>query len=51
MTISKENKKVLLLITIAYLFSIAVRLIWVYQFHGYEPFMFKGQFIIKTNDR
>ena len=50
MTISKENKKVLLLITIAYLFSIAVRLIWVYQFHGYEPFMFNGQFMINTND-
>ena len=50
MTISQENKKVLLLITIAYLFSIAVRLIWVYQFHGYEPFMFNGQFMINTND-
>ena len=50
MTISQENKKVLFLITIAYLFSIAVRLIWVYQFHGYEPFMFNGQFMINTND-
>ena len=50
MTISKENKKVLLVITIAYLFSIVVRLIWVYQFHGYEPFMFNGQFMINTND-
>ena len=50
MTISQENKKVLLLIMIAYLFSIAVRLIWVYQFHGYEPFMFNGQFMINTND-
>ncbi|MDD2358101.1 MAG: STT3 domain-containing protein [Thiovulaceae bacterium] len=50
MTISQENKKVLLLITIAYLFSIAVRLIWVYQFYGYEPFMFHGQFMINTND-
>ena len=50
MTISQENKKVLLFIVIAYLFSIAVRLIWVYQFHGYEPFMFNGQFMINTND-
>ena len=50
MTISKENKKVLLLITIAYLFSVAVRLIWVYQFHGYEPFIFNSQFMINTND-
>ena len=50
MTISQEHKKVLLLIIIAYLFSMAVRMIWVYQFHGYEPFMFHGQFMINTND-
>lgn len=50
MTISKENKRVLLLILIAYIFSIAVRLIWVYQFHGYEPFIYNNQFMINTND-
>jgi dolichyl-diphosphooligosaccharide--protein glycosyltransferase/undecaprenyl-diphosphooligosaccharide--protein glycosyltransferase len=50
MTISQENKKLLLLIMIAYAFSVAVRLIWVYQFHGYEPFIFNGQFMINTND-
>ncbi|MBL1244871.1 MAG: peptide transporter [Sulfurimonas sp.] len=27
-----------------------MRLIWVYQFNGYEPFMFNGQFMINTND-
>lgn len=50
MTVSQESKKILLLIAIAYLFSIAVRLIWVYQFNGYEPFIFNGQFMINTND-
>ena len=25
-------------------------MIWLYQFHGYEPFMFNGQFMINTND-
>ena len=50
MTISKENKRVLLLIVIAYIFSVAVRFIWVYQFQGYEPFIFNHQFMINTND-
>ncbi len=27
-----------------------MRLIWVYQFYGYEPFIFHGQFMINTND-
>lgn len=27
-----------------------MRLIWVYQFNGYEPFIFNGQFMINTND-
>ena len=50
MTSSSEHKKIILLISLAYLFSIAVRLIWVYQFHGYAPFMFHDQFMINTND-
>jgi dolichyl-diphosphooligosaccharide--protein glycosyltransferase/undecaprenyl-diphosphooligosaccharide--protein glycosyltransferase len=50
MTISKENKKVLFLILIAYIFSVAVRFIWVYHFQGYEPFIFNKQFMINTND-
>jgi len=37
-------------IVIAYLFSIALRMIWVTQFNGYEAFMFNGQFMINTND-
>ncbi len=50
MTLSNDTKKILLLMAIAYIFSIAVRFIWIYQFNGYEPFMFNGQFMINTND-
>lgn len=42
--------KVLLVIFIAFLFSFAVRMIWVYQFADYEAFKFSGQFMINTND-
>jgi len=27
-----------------------MRMIWIYQFNGYEPFMFNNQFMINTND-
>lgn len=43
-------KYILFLIIIAFIFSFAMRLIWVYQFNGYEPYMFNGQFMISTND-
>ncbi|WP_331775755.1 STT3 domain-containing protein [Sulfurospirillum sp. 1612] len=45
-----ENMKVFVYILGAYLFSIAIRLIWVYQFNGYENFMWNHQFMINTND-
>ncbi|MBU1659184.1 peptide transporter [bacterium] len=45
-----ETNKTLLYILIAFAFSVAVRMIWVYQFSGYEAFMFNGQFMINTND-
>ena len=48
--LSNETKKTLLYILIAFTFSVLMRFIWVYQFHGYEPFMFNGQFMINTND-
>ncbi len=35
---------------LAFLFSVALRFIWVYQFHGYAPFYHNGQFMINTND-
>ena len=44
------DKKVVFFIVIAFVFSILVRLIWVYQFYGYEPFIWNGQFMINTND-
>ncbi|MDD2828062.1 MAG: STT3 domain-containing protein [Sulfuricurvum sp.] len=39
-----------LLIIIAFLFSLSIRLIWVYQFHGTDPFIWNDQFMINTND-
>ncbi len=45
-----DGKKILSYIFIAYLFSLAVHLIWVYLFWGYEPFIWNGQFMINTND-
>ena len=34
----------------AYLFSLACRYIWVYQFSGYAPFYWHGELMINTND-
>jgi len=48
--LTKETKLTLFYILIAFTFSVLMRLIWVYQFQGYEPFMFNGQFMINTND-
>ncbi|MEA2017587.1 MAG: STT3 domain-containing protein, partial [Campylobacterota bacterium] len=47
---SSDNKKTIIYILIAFTFSIAVRLIWVYQFSGTEQFKFNNQFMINTND-
>ena len=49
-SLSSETKKTLLYIFIAFTFSVLMRLIWVYQFSGYEPFYWNGQFMINTND-
>jgi dolichyl-diphosphooligosaccharide--protein glycosyltransferase/undecaprenyl-diphosphooligosaccharide--protein glycosyltransferase len=49
-SLTKETKLTLFYILIAFTFSVAMRMIWVYQFSGYEPFMFNGQFMINTND-
>ena len=48
--ISTETKLTIGYILIAFTFSVAMRMIWVYQFSGYEQFMFNGQFMINTND-
>ena len=48
--IIQENKQTLLYIAIAYIFSVAMRFIWVFQFQDYAPFHFNGAFMINTND-
>ncbi|MFA5234334.1 MAG: STT3 domain-containing protein [Sulfurimonas sp.] len=49
-TLAKDTKVTLLYIAIAFLFSVAIRMIWFYQFADYEPFKFNDQFMINTND-
>ena len=51
--IEKENistKYLILLLSIAYLFSLGIRMIWVYQFTGFEEFYWNNQLMINTND-
>lgn len=48
--IESQTKLTVGLILIAFLFSVAVRMIWVYQFSDYEAFRFNDQFMINTND-
>ncbi len=45
-----STKTLILLMSISYVFSVAIRLIWVYQFHNYEPFFWNHQLMINTND-
>ena len=47
---SSQPKQIFILMSIAYLFSIVVRLIWVYQFNGNANFMWNDQLMINTND-
>ena len=47
---ASQTKLTIGLILIAFLFSLAVRMVWVYQFSDYEPFKYNGQFMINTND-
>ncbi len=47
---SSQTKQILILMSIAYIFSIAVRLIWVYQFGGNDSFIWNDQLMINTND-
>ena len=44
------DKKVWIYIGLAFTFSILLRLVWVYQFSGYEDFYWNNQFMINTND-
>jgi undecaprenyl-diphosphooligosaccharide---protein glycotransferase len=45
-----STKYLLVLLGVAYLFSIAVRMIWVYQFSGVDSFYWNDQLMITTND-
>ena len=45
-----NTQTLLLLIAIAYLFSLAVRMIWVYQFQDNPAFYWNDQLMINTND-
>ncbi len=49
-TLTQETKLTLFYIFIAYSFSVAMRMIWIYNFNGFEPFIFNSQFMINTND-
>ena len=45
-----EKKQLFIYMLVAYIFSIVVRMIWVYQFSGVDNFMWNGQLMINTND-
>jgi len=48
---ARENYiNIFFLFAIAYLFSVAVRLIWVFQFSGSEQMIWNNQLMINTND-
>jgi dolichyl-diphosphooligosaccharide--protein glycosyltransferase/undecaprenyl-diphosphooligosaccharide--protein glycosyltransferase len=40
----------LIFMAVAYVFSIAIRMIWVYQFQGNESFYWNNELMINTND-
>lgn len=42
--------KIILLIVIAFVFSVATRMVWVYEFKGVEQFKFNNELMINTND-
>ncbi len=45
-----STKNFIILVLLAYLFSLSVRTIWVYQFHDVEQFRWNNQLMINTND-
>ncbi len=45
-----EENKAYIYIALAFIFSVLIRLIWVYQFKDTGNFMWNGQFMINTND-
>ena len=49
-TVQTNTKQLLGLILLAYLFSVAIRMIWVYQFKDNPDFYWNGRLMINTND-
>ena len=49
-TLDTQTRKTLLYIIVAFAFSVAMRLIWIYQFADFAPFHFHNQLMINTND-
>jgi len=45
-----STRMMISLMAIAYVFSFAIRMIWVYQFHDNPEFYWNGQLMINTND-
>ena len=48
--ILNKNLQTVILILIAFVFSVAVRFIWVYQFKDVAQYKFNNEFMINTND-
>ncbi len=42
--------KIVIFILIAYIFSFAIRLIWIFQFNDISNFIYNGELMINTND-
>lgn len=49
-SLTKETKLTIFYIILAFAFSVAMRMIWVYQFSDFALFQYNGQFMINTND-
>lgn len=49
-SLTRETKLTIIYILLAFAFSVAMRMIWAYQFADYEAFKYAGQFMINTND-
>ena len=45
-----STKQLVLLVFLAYAFSVLVRMIWVYQFSGFDTFYWNNELMINTND-
>ncbi|MDH4943492.1 STT3 domain-containing protein [Sulfurimonas sp. C5] len=49
-SLTRETKLTIFYILLAFIFSVSMRMIWVYQFNDFTPFKYNDQFMINTND-